>query len=81
MQAIEFTTNMTNVKNGVLNIPMEHVEKLEAEPLDAELRVIILKYDNRSLGKKHPHPHKKQLSALQLDTRDIVFDRDEANER
>lgn len=69
MQAIEF---VTHIKNGVIEVPKEYLMALQNE-----CRIIILiDADHKEGTKKN-----KKLTSLEIDTRDLVVDRDEANER
>lgn len=68
MQAIEF---VTKVKDGVIEVPKEHLAVLHNE-----FRVIIL-VEPQSISPKK----KTKLTSLKVKTKDLVFDRDEANER
>lgn len=69
MKAIQF---VANEENGVINVPTEYAGKL-----GEELQVIILIRE-----KKLKKSSKKSLPrSLQISTQDLVFDRDEANER
>jgi hypothetical protein len=68
MQAIEF---ITKAKDGVIKIPQEYLDDIHGE-----LRVIVLVRSHAVSTEK-----KKKLTALKLKTKDMKFDRDEANER
>lgn len=70
MQAIEF---VTQIKNGIIEVPKKYLTALHNE-----CRIIILidSDESKDLTKK-----KKKLTSLEIDTRGLVFDRDEANER
>jgi hypothetical protein len=70
MQAIEF---VTHIKNGIIEVPKEYLRAFKNE-----CRIIILMDadDHKKVTKKN-----KKLTSLEIDTRDLVFDRDEANER
>jgi hypothetical protein len=67
MQAIEF---VTHIKNGVIEVPKEYLIALQNE-----CRIIIL--IDADHHKKRTKKNKK-LTSLEIDTRDLVFDRDEA---
>jgi hypothetical protein len=67
MQAIEF---ITKAKDGVIEVPQEY-----REALAHEIRVIIL-IDSSVKPKS-----KKKFSSLKVNTKELKFDRDEANER
>jgi hypothetical protein len=69
MEAIEF---VSKIENRTIKIP-RHVEDL-----DKEVRVIIL--IDQDIIKKKP-TKKKRFSALKIDTKNLKFDRDEANRR
>ena len=70
MHAIEFRAN---IKNGTIKIPKEYQAQLINE-----CRVIILQGESSvSIGPRK----KRRLTALQITTKDLKFDRDEANER
>lgn len=71
MKAIEF---IANAENGTIKIPKKYWKDLEHE-----LRVIILVKEitpDEKLKKTS-----KQLKAISVKTKGLVFDRDEANER
>lgn len=67
MKAVEFTTTP---KNGVIKIPKQYLQDISEE-----CHIIILIKEKPSKKKK------VKLSALSLDTKNLKFDRDEANER
>lgn len=68
MQAIEF---IAKAKNGTITIPEEYLTSL-----NNEFRVIILVEPQQPVS-----PKKRALSSLKVETKDLNFDRDEANER
>ncbi|HEV2917239.1 MAG TPA: hypothetical protein VGW78_05875 [Candidatus Babeliales bacterium] len=70
MQAIEF---IARVKDGVIELPKEYINTIHDQ-----CRIIILL--DTKIPKKTT-PKKKKLSALKIQTKGLVFDRDEANER
>ena len=68
MRAIEFTTK---IQKGSIKVPARY-----ANTLKKECRVIILiDEESQKVG------HKRELKALQVKTKGMVFDRDEANKR
>lgn len=71
MQAIEF---ITKAKNGIIEIPKEHLKNLSDE-----FRVIILL--EPGIPEQKRKSKKKQLSSLSVKTKGLTFGRDEANER
>ena len=71
MQTIGFTSSTAD---GVIKIPQEYMSCLGQE-------VLVILVVNDGVTQKTPESRKRQLTALQIDTKDIVFDRDEANER
>lgn len=70
MQAIEF---VTHIKNGIIEVPKEYLMALKNE-----CRIIILidSENHKKIDQK-----RKKLTSLEIDTRGLHFDRDEANER
>ncbi len=71
MRAIEF---VANVEDGVIKVPKEYQAQL-----GDNFRVIILQEETPTESKK---PRKKRsLTAFRTTTKDLKFDRDEANER
>lgn len=68
MRAIEF---IAKAKDGIIEIPKEYIKNLENE-----VRVIILVE-----AKTEKKAKKKKLTALSIKTKNLKFDRDEANER
>lgn len=72
MKAIEF---ITKAKDGIIEIPQEYRNSLANE-----LRVIILMDSDASTIKK-ASKKKRHLDSLQVKTKDLVFGREEANER
>lgn len=70
MRAIEF---VSNAKDGIIKIPKEYQSQL-----GAKFRVIILQDDNNIKQKSNK---KRSLKAVRITTKDIKFNRDEANER
>lgn len=71
MKAIAF---MAKIENGTIKIPKEYQSNLSSE-----IRVIIVQdepsKENIKLSKK------RSLKAFEITTKDLKFDRDEANER
>ena len=70
MQAIEF---VTTIKDGVIELPKQYRKNTKMQ-----CRVIILLEGQKS---KINVSKKKHVSAIQIKTKGLVFDRDEANER
>lgn len=68
MQAIEF---IAHSENGVIKIPQEYQAQLEGD-----FRVIILKEEINSIKSSSK---KRRLTAVQITTKDLTFDRDETN--
>ena len=68
MKAIEF---VAKAKNGSIEVPKQYVDMLKNK-----VKVIILVEEEKPVPKK-----KRQLTSLQIDTRGLVFDREEANKR
>ncbi|OGB83887.1 hypothetical protein A3F66_02740 [candidate division TM6 bacterium RIFCSPHIGHO2_12_FULL_32_22] len=71
MRAIEF---VANVEDGVIKVP----KKYQAQ-LGDNFRVIILQEESSTAKKKSGK--KRSLTAFRITTKDLKFDRDEANER
>lgn len=67
MQAFEF---VTKAEDGIIKIPKQFVENLSNE-----FRVIIL-VDQQKINKKL-----RKFDAVRFTTKDLKFNRDEANER
>ena len=72
MKAIEF---IADAQNGTIKIPKKYWKDLEQK-----LRVIIL-VEEQMPEAKQKKIVKRQLKALSIKTKGLVFDRDEANER
>lgn len=68
MQAIEF---IAKAKDGVIQIPQEYLDNIHGE-----LRVIVLIQASTALKRKN-----KKITSLNLKTKGMKFDRDEANAR
>ncbi len=71
MRAIEF---VANAEDGVIKIPKEYQAQL-----GDKFRVIILQDEKFSETKKTRK--KRTFDAVRITTKDLKFDRDEANER
>lgn len=71
MHAIEF---VANAQDGMIKIPKEYQKQL-----GDEFRVIILQDALSSEVKKNRR--KRTFDAVRITTKDIEFDREEANER
>ncbi len=72
MKAIEF---IADAQDGTIKIPKKYWKDLEQK-----LRVIILVEEQVS-EPKQKKIGKRQLKAMSVKTKGLVFDRDEANER
>lgn len=72
MKAIEF---IADAQDGTIKIPKKYWKDLEQK-----LRVIIL-VEEQASESKQKKTGKRQLKAMSVKTKGIVFDRDEANER
>lgn len=72
MKAIEF---IADAQNGTIKIPKKYWKDLEQK-----LRVIIL-VEEQIPEAKQKKIGKRQLKAMSVKTKGLVFDRDEANER
>jgi hypothetical protein len=72
VRAIEF---ITKPKDGVIKIPKEHIGNLQGE-----IRVIIL-IDAELESQSTEKTKGSRFSALQITTKGVSFDRDEANKR
>jgi hypothetical protein len=71
MQVITFAAEM---KDGIIKVPKERVQEVKALQ---NFNVIIVGESQQAPIRKK----RRKLTSLKIDTRDIVFDRDEANER
>lgn len=71
MKAIEFVSNKVD---GMIQVPEQFKDLLTGE-----FRVIILVDEPTHL--KKIVAEKKQFKAIEITTKDLKFDRDEANER
>lgn len=71
MQAIEFTAES---KNGIIEVPKQYQAQLQDH-----FRVIILQ-EPPTTDKKLPRK-KRTLSPIQMKTKGLKFDREEANAR
>jgi hypothetical protein len=72
MQAIEF---IAKIKDGIIKIPKKHLKDIHNE-----CRIIILMETAKSHKELSPKK-KRTFSSLEIKTKDLHFDRDEANER
>ena len=72
MKAIEF---IADAQDGTIKVPKKYWKDLEQK-----LRVIIL-VDEQMPEAKPKKIGKRQLKAMSVKTKGLVFDRDEANER
>lgn len=70
MHAIEF---VASVEDGIIKVPKQYQNQLQEK-----FRVIILQ---DTPTEKTPSKRKKSLTAVQIATKNIHFNRDEANER
>ena len=68
MQAYEFSSVVG--KEGTIHIPQQYLKNLSSP-----VKVILLTNENASKGKN------KHFSAITLETKGFIFNRDEANER
>lgn len=66
-KAIEF---ITTPENGTIKIPTQYIQDLTSE-----IRVIIL------INPDEPKRAVKKFDAISISTKDLKFDRDEANQR
>lgn len=71
MKAIEFTAIAKQGKT--IEIPNEYIDEISGE-----FRVILLLNSQNKVMKSSK---KRSLNAVQIDTKDLMFNRDEANER
>lgn len=72
MKAIEF---ITHIQDGIIRVPEEYLKNLQEE-----FRVIIL-IEEKVTKKSKAEERRKALSTFKVETKDLTFDRDEANER
>ena len=71
MHAIEF---VAEIEDGTIKVPKEYQNQLSKR-----FRVIILQDETATQTKKLSK--KRTFDAVRVTTKDLIFDRDEANER